>query len=250
MAASALPRSVEELLPQPAEDDALTGQISKIRDNIKNHVRTYYEFGPVDANIVETHLHDLAQATGMNHVTLHNALLNPSTRNDSLRLFVSWIILSRCTGDRQPTLLPGEVAGFSFPKAGQDQRSDGLYSKWKVLTAALIQHGREGEVQSSAPRSQNFDQTIADLDSVLVPFVRVGVDGGQRRRNLDMILSRSADFAFLLFMQPGSFRFDFGGHQGGLVVFPSLIQTAGDQGQVLNPPRLLSEQEVVASTGL
>lgn len=61
-----------------------------------------------------------------------------------------------------------------------------------------------------------------------------------------MILTRAANLAFLLFAQPGIFRFDFDSHQGRLTIFPALIQTVGDRGQPLNPIRELSEKEVLA----
>ena len=81
----------------------------------------------------------------------------------------------------------------------------------------------------------------------MAPFVKGSVDGGQRRKNLDMILTRAANFAFLLFAQPGTFRFDFTRRQGELTVFPALMQTAGDQGQPLNPIKVLTEKEVVVA---
>lgn len=95
-------------------------------------------------------------------------------------------------------------------------------------------------------RAQICANIIAELDSILAPFVEEGANGGQRRNNLDMILTRSANFAFLLFSQPGSFQFDFASRHGGLVAFPALVQMIGDQGQVLSPPRVLMEKEVVA----
>lgn len=103
-------------------------------------------------------------------------------------------------------------------------------------------HGKQGQ----DGRAQSFQDTVTSLDSVLAPFVKGGVDGGQRRRNLDMILRRAADFAFLLFAQPGSFSFDFASRQGGLAVFPALVQTVGDEGQPLSPVKVLTEKEVVA----
>jgi hypothetical protein len=61
-----------------------------------------------------------------------------------------------------------------------------------------------------------------------------------------MILSRASSLAFLLFSQPGSFRFDFTSQRGVWVIFPGVEQVVGDQAQVLNPPRLLWEKEFAA----
>lgn len=63
-------------------------------------------------------------------------------------------------------------------------------------------------------------------------------------------MSRAVQFAFLLFVQPGSFSFDFTGTEqpGSLIVFPALLQTVSDEAGAIVPPRILSEKEVV--TGL
>jgi hypothetical protein len=64
-------------------------------------------------------------------------------------------------------------------------------------------------------------------------------------------MRRAAQFAILLFSQPSDWAFDWIGgssglQQGGLVVFPGLLQTVTDEGQVQRPPRVVSEPEVVA----
>ena len=121
-----------------------------------------------------------------------------------------------------------------------------MYSKWKVVTGALLQQ-RYGKQNQDPSRAQAFQDTVVSLDSILAPFFKGSIDGGQRRKNLDMILTRAANFAFLLFSQPGTFRFDFASRQGGLTVFPALVQTVGDQGQPLNPIKVLTEKEVMAA---
>ena len=106
--------SIENLLPQPAEDDAITGQLSKIRDNIKNHVRTYYHSGPItSADLNDASIRDVAALTGSSPAILVNALSNPSTRDNALRAIVGSVILTRCTGERTPSLLPTELAAIS-----------------------------------------------------------------------------------------------------------------------------------------
>ncbi|KAI4673901.1 uncharacterized protein J4E88_008368 [Alternaria novae-zelandiae] len=111
-----------------------------------------------------------------------------------------------------------------------------------TMTGALL-HGRVG--QDTQERFQRFASAAADLDAVVASFVQSGLEA-QRRKNLDMILARSANFAFLLFEQPGVFRFGFSSEHGGLAVFPALLQIIGDQGQVLVPSRVLLEKEIAA----
>jgi hypothetical protein len=119
-----------------------------------------------------------------------------------------------------------------------------MYSKWKTITGALLQQQVSKQPQGLA---QNFIDVIAKLDAVLAPFVTESVDSGQRRKNLEMILTRSAKLAFLLFTQPGSFRFDFSSQEGTLVVFPALVQTVDDRGQVLSRLRVFMEKEVASA---
>ena len=121
-----------------------------------------------------------------------------------------------------------------------------LISKWKAVTGALLQQ-RYGKQSQDPSRAQSFQDTVVALDSILAQFITGSVDVGQRRKNLDMILTRAANFAFLLFAQPGTFRFDFASRQGGLTVFPALVQTVDDHGRLLSSVKVLADKEVVAA---
>ncbi|KAJ4365463.1 hypothetical protein N0V95_000398 [Ascochyta clinopodiicola] len=230
----------------PVEDDAITGDLSKIRDNIKNHVRTYYHSEPISAaDINEAGIGDIATLMGINSTILVGALSTPSSRDTALRSIVASVILARCTGRGKPSLLPSELASLSSSIPTVDNNNSAqtvLFSKWKAITGALLQQ-QYGKHSQDPSRAQSFQDTVASLDSVLAPFVKGSVDDVQRRKNLDMILTRAANFAFLLFTQPGSFRFDFTGEQGRLAVFPALMQTVGDLGQPLSPAKVLAEKE-------
>ena len=108
--------NIDRLLPQPAEDDAIVGGLSKIRDGIKNHVQNYYHTGLISHEMVdEPRLLDLSQATGIPASTLLKFLFNPATRLPTIRLFLGHMILSRCQGrrDGQPSFLPSEVSGLA-----------------------------------------------------------------------------------------------------------------------------------------
>ena len=108
--------NVDRLLPQPAEDDAIIGGLSKIRDGIKNHVQNYYYSDPISHEIVdEARLVDLSQATGIPTSALLKFLFNPATRLPTIRLFLGHLILSSCQGrtDGQPSFLPYEVSSLA-----------------------------------------------------------------------------------------------------------------------------------------
>ena len=104
---SSVVTNIDRLLPQPAEDAAIIGALSKIRDGIKNHAQNYYHNAPVRHDAVdETRLVELANTTAMPTSAIRNLLLNPATRLPTIRLFLGHLILSRCTGRTDGQLLP------------------------------------------------------------------------------------------------------------------------------------------------
>jgi hypothetical protein len=263
--ASTVTGSIDHLLPQPVEDDAIIKEVSRIRDNIKNHAQTYYHSEIVpEARINGQALAEIAETTGMSSLTLAGLLSNPSTRGDAIRFYISYIALSRCEDSGLPSLLPRELASLAVAIPRHDANKAGkskppiqkslkrfannfsapsvLFSKWKTITGALLQsrYGRQG--QTSGPTSQGVSDAIVELNLALAPFVQGSLDGGQRHNNLELILGRAESLAFLLFSQPSSFRFDFTG-QRALVVFPALLQVINEQAQALNPPRVLWDKE-------
>lgn len=255
--------NVDDLLPQPVEDETITSDLSKIRDSIKNHVRTFCHSGSISAaDINEVGIQDIAARTNLSAAGLINALSDPVRRVNALRAILAAVILTRTTGDRSPNLLPSNLSALSTSIASNHSNNRELthlvhhnltdpsqaahlvlVSKWKAITGALLQP-QNGKQSQDPGRVQSFQDAVTSLDAVMAPFVN---DGSQRRKNLDMILTRAANFAFLLFAQPGSFRFDFASNQDGMTVFPALVQTVGDQGQPLSPVKVLSgNEEVVA----
>lgn len=252
--------NIDALLPQPVDDDTMTKELSKIRDNIKNHVQSYYHFQPVNAPIDTSMLAGLATATNISAAALAGLIANPATRSDALRLYVAWAVLSKFEGGGQPSLLPAGIPALLDNMSGKasdpseyttqlrnidfsdrEPAKSSLFSKWKVLTGTLL-----GANANAHPQSRS--QIIDSMDAVLGPFLQPGFDLGRRRDNLEMVLSRAAKLALLLFSQPGSFRMDFvGGRPDVFVVFPGLVQVVGDQGQALSRPRVLSEKEFATS---
>jgi hypothetical protein len=102
-------KRIENFLPQPVEDAALTKELSKIRDNIKNHVQSYYHFQPVQHEILDSELASFATSTSLKNTAATGMLADISTRADAIRSFIAWALLSRCEVGKQPTLLPSEV---------------------------------------------------------------------------------------------------------------------------------------------
>lgn len=253
--------SIDEMIPQPVADERIEEDLSKIRDNIKNHVRIYYHSDAILVNeIDEGALQDVADVMGTSTSVLAHSLVSPSARNDAIRLVVGCIMLSRCGEEHDQSFLPYHLAGLATLIAGKSdcryfpsirrifelKRSivqSAMYSKWKAITGALLQQHVGKQPQDV---TKHVTDAISKIDAILAPFIVESADHGKRHRNLDMILKRSAKLAFLLFSQPASFRFDFSGRENTLVVFPALEQTVDDHGQALNRPRILVEKEVAS----
>jgi hypothetical protein len=123
--AATVNRNTQSLLPQPVEDDAITKELSKIRDNIKNHVQTYYHFQLLPGEVASSELAAFATATGLEATAIAAMLANTSMRGDIMRLFIAWAILSRCEEGQHPTLLPPELAFLLQTMSRRDHRDRG-----------------------------------------------------------------------------------------------------------------------------
>ncbi|KAF2805767.1 uncharacterized protein BDZ99DRAFT_466681 [Mytilinidion resinicola] len=240
---------IDALLPQPAEDDAITGELSRLRDKIKNHALTFYHTAAVDPVMVdESEFQDVARVTGIRSMTLCDMLLNPQTRIATIRLFLSYAILSRCGGQggAGASLLPPEVGLFADTLAGTDGSNAGqlaLKSKWHSISGTLLaSRYNSTTISDSDTRSHSIAATITAVDGVLRPFVNSHQDDAQRIRNLQGVIQRAASFAFLLFSQPSTFVFQWSAH-GKLAVFPALLQTSDENARVLDPPRVFANME-------
>jgi len=255
---SSVVTNIDRLLPQPAEDAAIIGALSKIRDGIKNHAQNYYHNAPVRHDAVdEARLVELANTTVMPTSAIRNLLLNPATRVPTIRLFLGHLILSRCTGriDGQLSFLPSEIsnlAAYPTDTDGKPASQAALFSKWKAISGTLLQQKYGHQLDENDPRSGSIAQALAAAEPVLHPFINPSTDMNARRRNLEGIMRRAAQFAFLLFSQPGSFQFEYTrtGQPDGLLVFPALLQTTNDEAEPITPPRVLSEKEVVTGLGV
>lgn len=110
---SPIASALENGLPQPLEDQAISGEISKISNLIKNHVQSYYHGRPVSPGLID---YDDIQALGDNlpvSVGTLSTLLNSSvTREVALRFCVAWIVTSRMqlNDTTNTTFLPPEIA--------------------------------------------------------------------------------------------------------------------------------------------
>lgn len=245
-------RTVENNLPQPLEDNAIAGEISKISNLIKNHVQSYYHSARVGAGTVDLDaLQALADGLSTSIETLNAMLTNPATREAALRLCIAWVIVPRIQfgGDPRITFLPPEAANCINSMTSLDSKPQvrtAFLSKWRTLTAELMQttYGRNA-FSANDSRNQNILRAVEVLDTVLHPYADARMDNNERRRNLEEILKRAASFAFMLFSQPSSWKLEWENPHGlepnTLVIFPALVQVVDEMGRSLSPPRAFSE---------
>lgn len=100
-------------LPLPLEDKAISAEVSKIGNSIKNHVQSYYYSGRVSPGNID---YDDVQALGENLPisagTLSTLLSDSATREIALRFCIAWVICGKMIPrkDSESSLLPLEVA--------------------------------------------------------------------------------------------------------------------------------------------
>jgi hypothetical protein len=236
-------------LPLPLEDKAITGEISKISNSIKNHVQSYYHTGRVNPGLIDV---DDVQALGSNLPIsagiLSTLLSNSATREMALRFCIAWVACSRMlpNAGSSTSFLPAEVAGFSQKTSPTNAAS---HARWRSSSADLLHSSYVANPYSASDsRNKNIEAAIVALDNVLQPYADSRVSKEERRRNLEEILKRCASFAFTLFSQPSTWDFDWktehSGNTGELCIFPALVQLTDEHGANVHPPRPFSEAVV------
>ncbi|KAL8824181.1 MAG: hypothetical protein Q9170_008233 [Blastenia crenularia] len=246
---------VEKNLPQPAEDQALGGELSRLRTSIKNHVQSYYHTDNAVGSVDQAALGVIA-AGNMPLIasTLGSLLANPATRLVAIRFCIAWVAISRIDQNCEPSrsFLPPEIADclVSISGAREDPSTRMAFlSKWRTVTASLLQSKYGGNTFNSYDsRNPNISEALQALDTVLSSFTAEKRDDRARMQNLEEILRRGARFGFFLFSQPSTFELDWNAPanagRGVLAISPALVQVGDDSGRRLPRPRTLEEQEL------
>ncbi|KAI4210810.1 MAG: hypothetical protein LQ351_006392 [Letrouitia transgressa] len=249
---------VERTLPQPADDQAISSEISRLRTLIKNHAQSYYHSSPARASATGVDQAALG-AIAMGNMpiissTLTTLLSNPSTRMPAIRFCIAWTAISRIDLGCEPvaSFLPPEIASCIVSMTGMrddPQTHMAFLSKWRTISAALLQRSYgSGSFSSSDPRNRNINNALEALNTLLRPYADSQRDDNERERKLEEIMRRAARFGFLLFSQPSTWNFDWETPQnagrGALVIFPALLQVGDDNGKKTPIPRALEEQEL------
>lgn len=247
--------SAEKHLPQPPADDNISGEMSKLRSLINNHVQSYYRTSEIDLDTIDQMaVAALIENPQISISALASSIADPKSRTPALRYLIASAVFSRVGLRSHPTtsFLPPEVSGCLESMTGlQDngQARASLLSKWRTITAVMLQptYGSK-TITKDDPRVHNIGQALEELDSVLVRLRSRRDENSQRRRNLEEILKRAAGFAFLLFSHPSFWEFDWQTthtyEPGSVVIFPALLQVTDESGQRHSRPRTFEEAEV------
>ena len=120
-------------LPQPLEDQAISGEISKIGNLIKNHVQSYYHSRPVNPGLIDLDdITSLGSQLPISARILSTLLDKPETREVALRFCIAWVTISRLQnyGSSTDSLLPPEIcmpmreiAAASHGSKGKDPKN-------------------------------------------------------------------------------------------------------------------------------
>ncbi|KAI4917188.1 hypothetical protein J4E90_003695 [Alternaria incomplexa] len=116
-------------LPQPLEDKAISGDVSKISNAIKNHVQSYYHTNRVNPGLIDYEdLHALGPGLPVSVGTLTTLIGNAATREIALRFIIAWVIVSKLQPSKDPSksLLPSEVAQCYQAVATGDRGYQGM----------------------------------------------------------------------------------------------------------------------------
>lgn len=241
---------VENNLPQPKEDNAIIGDLSRIKSRIEGHVDSYYHTAKTNNKAVAQALSDaVGTAFPISIAKLQELLSNPRKCPALLRAALAWIIISRIDFKSEPseTFLPAHLAGATrdLTSSRMDESTRVAFlSKWRQITAALSGNTFLQEIPADDARLANIKGALALADTFLRPYAK-DADHDKRLFNLEEIMKRAARFGFLLFSQPSSFQFDWADSGSGLVVFPGLLQASDDNGKPLASPRPFGQKEVV-----
>lgn len=129
---------IENSLPQPLEDKAISGDVSKLSTLVKNHVQSYYHTGRVSPGILDiTDLQALGGDMPISSGMLSTLLANSSTREMALRFVIAWVVVARIQSSSDPrnTFLPPEVSQLLYSLSSDNRGKHSLIVHFMTLTS-------------------------------------------------------------------------------------------------------------------
>ena len=260
-------------LTSSLEDKAFSRDFSELGNAIKAHVQSYYHSGRIFPALIDyDDLEVLGSRLPISTATLSTLLENSSTREIALRFCIAWVVVSKLQefADHSNSFLPPSIIQcfqqltntgheaqckfrvcFEYLEAPNSYTADALLAiQWRMVTADLLQsiYIRSPFVSSDDRNSGVRAAAVQALNNILEPFADSRMDNGQRKRDLEELLQRSALFAFALFGRPSCWEFDWKEDEGvnseELCIFPALMQVTDESGEPVSPPQPFSEAVV------
>jgi hypothetical protein len=119
---------VENNLPQPKEDNAIIGDLSKLKNKIEGHIQAFYQTGPAnDQAALQALPQILGEGSPIPVSRLAGLLSNSKSRPAVLRSALAWVIVSKIGVESNPrdTFLPAQVTGavHTLPPTRMDETS-------------------------------------------------------------------------------------------------------------------------------
>jgi len=122
--------AVDSSLPQPLEDKAISAEISKISNLMKNHVQSYYHGRTVNPRMLDSDdLKALGDNIPISLGSLSSLLNSPKTREIALRFCIASVVTARMQLNEPPstTFLPPEISKCLQSMRDVDRHSRGKY---------------------------------------------------------------------------------------------------------------------------
>lgn len=201
----------------------------------------------------------------------------PDSRIAAIRFLLAWVMLQRIDPASNPdtSLLPPEIAGslHAMQSDEVDTRSELtvfrvsqqklthliarilLMSKWRHISATLNPSNYSNRTIAQDDTRMPYILTLAAaLDAVLRHFESQRVTPTEREKHLEEMVKRAAYCGYIQCYQPTTWAFDWEEQRKSLsadiLVFPRLLQTGNDVGNVLTPSKVWAEALFAKTAGI
>ncbi|KAK4494301.1 hypothetical protein PRZ48_014599 [Zasmidium cellare] len=212
-------------LPPPIQNDELVRMFTTLSTMIQNHAYSFFSQGSGQAKTV-SNPEAVKVVLGDDSPIITQEvieLLNGPQRVIGVRFLLGWAIMSNIDPHASPdkTLLPRELIALLHTLTQNANPDAHLLSKWRHLTGTLL----------TPTQTPNLTRLTSLLDAILAPLSSSGDNVLNRKSNLEQIVKLGAQNGYMLLTQPTAWRFDWTRREdGGLVVFPELVQTGDERG--------------------
>ncbi|KAH8898752.1 hypothetical protein GQ53DRAFT_836811 [Thozetella sp. PMI_491] len=232
-------------LTAPASDNDLSRELQSLGYLVQQHVESNYHVKPIAENqgVLAEALHDIGQ--GDTAATVAPLAFNSETRHAAIQHTIASAIFTSLSFGRQTpvSMLPASAAAFAHEQTpiqhGKENSEVVLFAqnRWRQLTSFLLNTNRNDRTPLT-PRpeaGQRASQLASSLSRYLRPFVDPS-EATKQTTHLQQVIMECTKYGYVVFSQPGEYRFVFETHQRELVTHPGLELVRDEQGKRLSTP--------------